>query len=136
MITTITQNAASIPNIWKYPEAPADLSRMLPKIVFKNISGRYPTIDAIPIAVPATLTGIFSSCIVENITPYKHIINNPGINVNTATSIEGAPVPTKITSTIEIANTIPPHLNHPSVDLNTLSAKIPPSGAATSITIY
>ena len=36
-------------------------------------------------AVPATLIGILISCIVENITPYKHILNKPGIRVNTAT---------------------------------------------------
>lgn len=53
-----------------------------------------------------------------------------------AINIEGAPVPTNITRIIEIAKMTPPHLNQPSVDLNTLSARMPPRGAATSITMY
>ena len=39
------------------------------------------------------------------------------------------PVPTNITRIIEIAKMTPPHLNQPSVDLNTLSARMPPRGA-------
>lgn len=137
-IATMTiQNIASVTNICIYPPAPGVLSSILPKIVFKNMSGRYPIIEAIPMAVPATFTGMFNSCIVENITPYRHIENSPGINVSIAITIVGNPnVPPTITRMIDIARIAPPHRNHPSVDLNTLSAKIPPSGAATNITMY
>ena len=85
-------------------------------------------------AVPATLIGIFTSCIVENCTPYKHIANKPGIKVNKPINIAFAFVPNKITRTIETPRMAPPTRNHAKVDLNTLSASHPPNGAATNIT--
>ena len=85
-------------------------------------------------AVPATLTGILISCMVENMTPYKLILNRPGIKVKMAINRLGAPVPTKITSKIDTANKAPPKRNQFNVEWKSLSAKMPPNGAATNMT--
>ena len=74
------------------------------------------------------------SCMEENITPYRHMENRPGMSVSIATSQPLAPGPTKMTARIDRPSTVPPMANHLSVDLHRRSAMNPPSGAATSIT--
>ena len=83
-----------------------------------------------PIAVPVKARGIPASLITENMTPYSIIATALGINVYTLATagfrVEGSSI-TLTNKSATIANAVVSHLQ---VDLNTLSARSPPTGAS------